>query len=126
MENKNIVFANEGDKVKCTNGEIYEFIRLKRTKFIGKNEKGTYDIPIQMFVEIVEKAGPKKINQSYKRLKEGDLFYIKKGDDAIVYSYIEMSNGRIIGKNPVHGGRTRIDIGLYGGKITELKKQISA
>jgi hypothetical protein len=75
-------------------------------------------------VEIVEQAPPKKLNDSYKKLKEGELFYIDHKDSAIVFAFKEMKNGRIIGINPLDKGITRIDISLYGGKITELKKMI--
>lgn len=117
---KNIVFADSGDKVKLTNGKIYEFVKLKRSKFIGKNENGMYDIPVSMFAEIVEKVEI-KINNGYKKLKKGELFFINKNDTAVVFIFEELKNGRIFAENPIHGGKTRIDVGLYGGKISELK-----
>lgn len=118
----NIVFANQGDKIRTTSGTEYEFIKLKRTKFIAKNEKGTFDIPVEFFKEIIEKAPPKKIPTSYKKLQIGDLFYITVKDDILMFSFVEIANGRIIGKNLSHGGRTKIDISLYGGNLSELKK----
>lgn len=121
----NIIFADMGDKVLCKDGNIYEFVKLKRTKFIGRNEQGSYDIPVTWFVEITEKAPPKKLNQSYKKLKEGELFYIVQGDDAKVFAFIELVNGKIMGLNPITKSKTRIDIQLYGGKMTELKKSLT-
>lgn len=118
----NILFANQGDMVKLRNGETVEFVKLNRSKFIFKRNDGLYDIHCDAFVEIVEKAPPKKINQSYKKLKEGELFYITHKDQATVFSFIEMKNGKIIGKNPILGQRTNIEVQLYGGKISELKK----
>lgn len=117
----NILWANAGDKVQLTNGDVFEFVRLKRTKFIGKKDGQSYDIPVQMFVKIVENAEPKKLNDSYKSLNSGELFYIiGKNDDALIFKFKEMKDGRIIGTNVIHGGRTRIDCGLYGGKVSEL------
>ena len=121
----NILFANAGDMIKLKSGEIVEFVKLNRTKFVFKREGQQYNIPVGAFVEIVEKAAPKKINQSYKKLTEGELFYIDHKDNAMVFSFIEVKNGKIVGKNPIHGGRTTIDIGLYGGKLTELKKMVA-
>jgi hypothetical protein len=118
----NIIFASQGDKIKTKSGRIYEFVKLKRTKFIAKNDEGTYDIPVELFDEIIEKAPPKKLNQTYKKLQSGDLFYCIIKDDIVIFSFVEIANGRIIGKNLTHGGRTRIDISLYGGNLAELKK----
>ncbi|MCT1392050.1 hypothetical protein M4D76_27795 [Peribacillus frigoritolerans] len=120
MENTNILFAIAGDKIKLTNDKVCEFVKLKRTKFIGKMDGKAYDIPVQMFVEIIEKAEPKKLNQSYKKLKKGELFYIEKNESAIVFRFEELKNGKIIGINPILNSRTRIDISLYGGKVSEL------
>lgn len=119
---KNIFFASEGDKILLKNGNVYEFVRIKRTKFIGSKDGLNYDIPLEAFKEIVEKAPPKKINQSYKKLKVNDLFIIKVKDDAILYSFLEIANGRIIGINPLNNTKTRIDIGLYVGTLNEVKK----
>lgn len=120
----NIIFANQGDKIKLKNGEVVEFVKLNRTKFVFSREGSHYNTPINNFVEIVEQAPPKKLNDSYKKLKEGELFYIDHKDQAIVFAFKEMKNGRIIGINPLDKGITRIDISLYGGKITDLKKMI--
>jgi hypothetical protein len=116
----NIIFADAGDMVKLTNGKIYEFVKLKRTKFIGKVGGNMYDIPVSMFVEIVEKAPPKKLDDGYKKLKKGELFFIEKNDRAIVFKFEEMKNGKIMGINPITKGLTKIDASLYAGKVSEL------
>jgi urease alpha subunit len=121
---KNIYFASEGDKVLLTNGSIYEFVKVKRTKFIATKDSKFYDIPISAFQEIIEKAPPKKINQGYKKLKVNDLFIIDVKDNACLFSFVEISNGRIVGINPLNNMRTRIDIGLYVGTLNEVKKGI--
>lgn len=120
--NTNILWAHQGDKVKLRSGEIVEFVKLNRSKFVFKRDGNLYNINCEAFVEIVEKAPPKKISQTYKKLKEGDLFFIIHKDEAIVFSFIELKNGKIVGKNPILGQRTNIEIGLYGGKLSELKK----
>jgi len=121
---KNIIFANQGDMVKLRNGEIVEFMKLNRTKFVFKRNGEAYNIPVSAFVEIVQKAEPKKINQSYKKLKVGEMFYIVHKDDAIIFTFLEIKGGKIVGKHPINSTKTSIDIALYGGKITELKKQL--
>lgn len=120
--NQNIVFANQGDKVKLRSGEIVEFIKLNRTKFVFKRNGDAYNTPVENFVEIVEKAPIKKISQTYKKLKDGELFFINHKGQAIMFAFVEIKNGKIVGRNPIDGAKTTIDIGLYGGKITELKK----
>lgn len=121
----NIVFANKGDKVKLRNGEIVEFIKLNRTKFVFARGEAQYNTPVDNFVEIVEKAPVKKLNQSYKKLKEGELFYIDHKDSLVVFAFSEIKNGKILAKHVIDGGKITIDLGLYGGTINELKKMAS-
>jgi hypothetical protein len=45
-----------GDIVRCNDGQLYSFIKLNKTKFRGKLGDILYEIPIAMFVELVEKA----------------------------------------------------------------------
>lgn len=118
----NIVFADKGDKVKLRSGEIVEFIKLNRTKFVFAREGTHYNISVDSFVEIVEKAPVKQINQSFKKLKQGDLFYIDHKESLIVFSFNEMKNGKIHAKHVIDGGKITIDLNLYGGTINELKK----
>jgi hypothetical protein len=47
-----------GDIVRCSDGQLYSFIKLNKTKFRGKLGEVPYEIPIGMFVELVEKAKP--------------------------------------------------------------------
>jgi hypothetical protein len=118
----NIVFANKGDKIRLRSGEIVEFIKLNRTKFVFAREGTQYNTPVDNFVEIVEKAPVKGINQSYKKLKQGDLFYIDHKESLIVFSFDEMRNGKLHARHVIDGGKISIDLGLYGGTINELKK----
>jgi hypothetical protein len=118
----NIVFADKGDKIKLRSGEVVEFIKLNRTKFVFAREGTQYNTPVDNFVEIVEKAPVKGINQSYKKLKQGDLFYIDHKESLIVFSFDELRNGKIHARHVIDGGKISIDLGLYGGTINELKK----
>jgi hypothetical protein len=119
---QNIVFADKGDKIKLRSGEIVEFVKLNRTKFVFARGEAQYNTPIDNFVEIVEKAPVKKLNQSYKKLKSGDLFYIDHKDSVVVFSFEEMRNGKLQARHVIDGGKISIDLGLYGGTINELKK----
>lgn len=119
---QNIVFADKGDKIKLKSGEIVEFIKLNRTKFVFARGEAQYNTPVDNFVEIVEKAPRKQLNQSYKKLKDGDLFYIDHKDSLVVFQFTEMKNGKIHARHVIDNGKITIDLGLYGGTINELKK----
>lgn len=103
-----------------TNGEECKFIRLKRKKFIGMINGSTFDIPVNMFKEVLEEA---KENVGYKTLKKGELFYItdSRGNDALLYKFDSIKNNRIIGINPLSNVETSIDVSLYRGKVLDIK-----
>lgn len=109
----------QGDKVKLTSGEIVEFSRLKQSKFIGIMNGNSYDIPVNMFVEVVEKS-TRDMN-AYKKLKKGDAFYTDRDGKGILFIFDSIDNGRIIGRNPIDKSRARIDVSLYGGKVKDIK-----
>lgn len=119
---QNIVFADKGDKVRLKSGEVVEFVKLNRTKFVFARGEAQYNTSVDNFTEIVEKAPVKKLNQSYKKLKEGDLFYIDHKDSLIVFSFEGLKNGKIQARHVIDNGKINIDLGLYGGTINELKK----
>jgi uncharacterized protein YjhX (UPF0386 family) len=112
----------QGDKVKLTNGDIAEFVRLKQKNFVGIVNGKSYNIPVNMFVSLEEKAVEKKLDDGYKTLKQGELFYItdqKKGH-ALLFKFEGLKNDKIMGISPITGSMTRIDAGLYAGKVSEL------
>lgn len=110
MTNFELGSMNKGDKIKLTNGEVCEFVRLKRTKFIGIINGSSYDIPVTMAVECIGKAEKKdKKTVNIKDLNKGDWFYIDKGGRAILYKFVGIENGRVTGENPIDGGKARID-----------------
>ena len=114
-----------GDKIKLTNGDIMEFVRLKRTKFVATMNGQSYSVPIYMYDSLVEKVDTNKLNEVKKEekknilseLKKGDWFYINKNGKAIVFKFEEVKGQKIIGINPINGGRARIDISFEIGKI---------
>jgi len=113
--------CTEGTKIELTTGDVFEFVRLKRTKFIGKRDGQNYDIPVQMFKKVVGAAPKKQLNKSYESLTKNELFYVKdnKGN-ALLFKFDEIKNNKIIGVNPVSSTKTRIDIALYVGKVSEI------
>lgn len=111
-----------GDIVQCTNGKEYEFLRLKRTKFVGKHDGIFYDVPIEMFKEVVRKAMDHPFD--VHSLQKGDLFYILNNKlEATVFRFKYMINAdRVQAENPVTGGGYRIDSSLIKGSVKEFQR----
>lgn len=127
-----VMELHTGDKIKLTNGDIMEFVRLKRTNFVATMKGRDYNVPIWMYDSVVEKVDSNfidKINEAKREekknilseLKKGDWFYINKGGNAITFKFEGIERKRIIGINPINGVRTRIDMSFEIGKI-ELNK----
>lgn len=115
--------CNQGDLVELTTGEVCEFDKMKRKNFLASKDGQFYNIPVEMFVKVVKKAKPKAIPQDYLTLKYNELFYIKHKDNASLYRFETIEKGRIIGINVANQRRTKIDIALYGGKVSQLLKE---
>jgi hypothetical protein len=112
-----------GDIVLCTNGNEYEFIRLKQSKFIGKRVGGpTYDIPVEMFVEMVRKSD--KVAFDPSTLQQGDLFYVLNGkQELLLYKYKYMINAdKLMAENPVTSQGVRIPATMVKGSVRELQR----
>lgn len=106
-----------GSIVKLTNGKEAEFVRLKRTKFVAIIDGGSYNVPINMFVSVIEKKETESVDIE-KILQKGDLFYItNRKKDALLFKYSHMERGRIIAENPITKSKTRIDVSLFVAKI---------
>lgn len=118
-ETKWMAVANlkQGDTVKLTDGSIAVFTKMKQKNFSGTIDGKAYNIPINMFVEVLGKA---VVDTGYKTLKPGEAFYIAKQGKAMLYTFMGMEGPRIVGMNPVSKQRTTIDISLYGGKVADL------
>lgn len=111
---------NPGDKVKLTDGQIAEFVKLKQKNFNGIIDGQSYNIPVNMFVEVVEKTDlGSKLNEA-KNMKPGDMFYIAQKGNALLFKFEQIQNGRIVGINPVSKSKTRIDMSLFVGKVADL------
>lgn len=111
-----------GDIVLCTNGKQYEFVRMKKTKFIGKRDGATYDVPYQMFVEVVSRQQNTRFDSS--QLQKGELFYILNNkQEAVVFRFKYMINAdKVMAENPVTNTGVRVGAGLVKGRVSELKK----
>jgi len=107
---------NEGSKVKLISGEIAIFNRLKRKNFVGIIDNKSYNIPVDMFETVLEKS-EKKINEKYKSLKKGDLFFISHNNQLLLFKFDKIKNNKIYGINPINKSVTTIDISLFKGKI---------
>lgn len=112
-----------GDKVLCSNGETYEFIRLKKTKFLGKRSGQTFNIPVSMFVEVVEKGESTLFDVT--SLKEGDLFYtLDARKNPVLYRFKYMINSnKVMAENPVTRTGVRMPAEIVEGSIHDFTKQ---
>lgn len=110
-----------GDVVLCTNGKEYEFVRLKQSKFIGKSAGATYDIPVEMFTEVVRRT--EKIAFDVTRLQEGELFYtLDNKQTATIYRFKYMINAdKVMAENPVTRTGVRMPASMVEGSIKELQ-----
>lgn len=125
MKPLQVMELNKGDKIKLTNGDIMEFVEMKRTKFVATMNGQNYSIPVAMYDSVIEKVDINKINEAKKaekknilsELKKGDWFYINKNGNAIVFQFEGIEGKRIIGINPINGGKSRIDMEFEIGKI---------
>lgn len=115
---------NKGDRVLLNDGQIADFVRLKKKNFDGLINGICYNIPVNMFIEVVEKVDVKEeenlLKQEYLSLNKDELFYINKKSDAILFKFDTIRDGKIIGINPITKNVTRIDTSFYGGKVENL------
>jgi len=133
-----------GTKVLLTNGQIAEFVEMKRVKFVGLIDGKRYRIGVDMFVKVVENVET-KVEQNQEKnldeeqrnileklktehetrqkvlssLKKGDYFYINSGrrQNAELYIFEEIKNSKVIGINPITKARTRIDMSFNYYKL---------
>lgn len=106
-----------GDIIKLTDGSECEFVRLKRKKFIGIIDGGSYDIPVNMFVKLLKKNSEDKFEE-IKKLRAGNMFYIQANNgDAILFEFQAFNGNNIIGINPINKARTKIDKSMFAGVV---------
>lgn len=111
---------NMGDIIRCSNGKEYEFVRLKKTKFLGKRDGATYDVPVELFMELVRKSEKAPFDPSV--LKEGDLFYILNNkQEAILLRFKYMINAdKVQAENPVTEQGYRVSASMIEGNVREF------
>lgn len=111
---------NTGDKVNLSNGSVAEFIRLKRTKFIGTIDGKSFNIPVDMYVSLHSEG--EKTPNAYMSLCKGEPFYINRGGKAVLYIFDHIDqNDKIVGIQPISKGMTRIDNDLFAGKVADIR-----
>ena len=110
-----------GDKIKINSGEIFEFQSLKQKNFVGKKSDGTmWNVAVNNFAELVEKAVVVNKTSQATTLKTGELFYIIQKEKVLIFKFDYIKDGTIHSKNPVTNGGVRMDISMYAGKVSEL------
>lgn len=111
-----------GDTIKLTTGEIVEFIKMKQKNFVGIMEDGkSYNIFINKFSELIKQSDQAVNKTDYMTLKAGEAFYINKSGNAMLFYFVGIESGRIIGVNPITKGRARIEATMYAGKVSDFK-----
>jgi preprotein translocase subunit YajC len=125
-----------GTKVLLSNGQVAEFVEMKRTNFTGIINGKRYRIPATAFVKvidasntdnfdsIIEKKQPqiqdiKDKQKLLNSLKKGDYFYINSGkrQNAELYIFQEIRGKKVIGQNPITNDRVRIDMSFNYYKL---------
>ena len=109
-----------GDIVKLVTGETAEFQSLKQKNFIGIIKGSTYNIPINHFQELVAKSVKIDKTSEVMTLNSGELFYIIKGDNVMVFKFDRIINNKIHCKNPITNGGVTMSLELYAGKVSDL------
>ena len=122
MENfEALMNCNAGDVVETIKGDVFKFVKLNRKYFIGVSisDNATYKIPVELFKRVVDK---KVVNMDkYKEVKVGEFFYIdNNGKGALLFKFLGMKNGKLLGENPIDNTRSLIATSLYAGKVKDL------
>jgi len=129
--------VKEGTTVKLKNGQTAIFVRLKQKKFIGTMDGKNYDIPITWYAGIVEKettpvseeerikkclAELEKIQGfDYHNLIKGELFYINKKENALLFIFDKISGNKVIGINPITNIPAKIDTSFTFTRVCDIK-----
>ena len=122
MENfEALINCNAGDVVETIKGDTFKFVKLNRKYFIGVSisDNATYKIPVELFKRVVDK---KVVDmEKYKEVKVGEFFYIdNNGKGALLFKFLGMKNGKMLGEDPINNMKSLIATSLYGGKVKDL------
>ena len=110
-----------GDKVRIRSGEIVEFQSLKQKNFTAKKSDGTlWNLDVNGFMELVEKATTIDKTSDIPTLKSGELFYILHKDQVMLFKFEFLKGNKIHAKNPVTNGKATMDVAMYSGRVSEL------
>jgi hypothetical protein len=124
-QEKAIIQLNAGDiiKIRC-NGkeEEAEFVSSKQVNMICIINDKCYNVPKVCYVEVIRKCEKKVPTAKDIKLKVGELFYYVKSNNAILLSFKEFRNGKIVGVNPINKSVTTVPLTMYGGSVKELAK----
>jgi len=80
--------VEKGDKIKLVTGEIFTFMEIKRTKWVGKNEAGQmYNIPITMAKEKTGEVDKniKVKSEDPRKFNAGQLFAIENAKETFMF-----------------------------------------
>ena len=110
-----------GDKIRIRSGEIVEFQSLKQKNFTAKKSDGTlWNLDVNGFMELVEKAVAIDKTSNITTLKSGELFYILHKDQVMLFKFEFLKGNKIHAKNPVTNGKATMDVAMYSGRVSEL------
>lgn len=98
-----------GTIIQLITGDEVEFVEMLRTNFVFLQNGKPYKAPASYFSRAVRppEKEPEKIDWS--KVKQGTPFYIDRNGYAELYFFVQVRNGKIIGKNPITGVEHRID-----------------
>ena len=110
-----------GDRIRIRSGEIVEFQSLKQKNFTAKKSDGTlWNLDVNGFMELVEKATTIDKTPDVTTLKLGELFYILHKEQTVVFRFEFLKGNKIHAKNPVTNGKATMDVAMFGGRVSEL------
>ena len=128
-----------GDKVQLTNGDIVDFVEMKRTNFVAIMNDKRYRIPVDMYESTIQRTNQTKSNDEddfdnivenqekkekgfdYNNYKKGELGYINKKGKAILFIFQEIKKNKVIGINPIDGWKITIDNTFEFGRVLDVK-----
>ena len=112
----------QGDIILLNDGTKCEFVRVKRTRFIGIIDGEGYDIHVNAFDKVIERVDY-TVDEDIERLEKGDLFYYSKKGKAMLLRFEEIDDkGNIVGINPVNKGKVSIFKEMFGGLVSDLQE----
>jgi|GEM_PF-4054306 len=129
--------VKEGYIVKLINGQTAEFVRIKQKKFIGIMDGKKFDIPIEWYAGILEKkttsiSEEERVKKclaeleetqgfDYHNLVKGELFYINKKENALLFIFDKIIGNKVIGISPISKIPNKIDTSFTFTRVCDIK-----